>query len=905
MSLFLSQKHPTIASKLPPINTAHIECLLLFVIPMSLTNELFLDYLECKYKAFCKYQGKVEIKSDYELLQAELESEYQVNAIAYLKSCKEVVKDYSFQDDKVHWNFFVLKKQNDTVPLHFCKNKKLSKNDTLYLAASCFLFGKKQNKTSEYGKIVLGEKFKTIKVNIHSYIQQVEEIFQAIQTFVGEEPIFVVGDYCRMCSFCKTWAKEKDDLSLLRGMSNKDIIKQHKKGIFTVTQFSYTFRPKKQRKRVKHFKNAYLFELKALAIREKKIHIVEKPNLPVSNIAIYFDIEGNSESTFYYLIGLVIVENGTEKNYSFWADTKDEEEIILQKFIAICNLYKDVTLFHYGSYEITFLKKMKKQFNGKYEEQINRLLEKTVNILTIIYDHIYFPTYSNELKDIGRYLGLHWTEKNASGIQSLVWRKRWEITKDTLWKEKLLHYNLEDCWALQKVTQCMYKISANTAFTTHYENDQIVWTKDIKENTNYRLGKAHFFFPEFDYINKSAYFDYQREKIFLRTSNNTKKHTLKKGERIKKEKVNKYIIIKSSPLCPFCKSKKLYRRETQSKVVYDLKFSPGGVKKWIVKYTAVSMRCGSCNKEFLPKKYKQIQQRYGHNVISWVLYQIIVNGISLERIKRNLSDFFGLSFASSTLYSFKTYAATYYQFTYKKIYKNLMHGTLIHADETKVNLKKEAGYVWVFTNVEEVIFLYRDSREGIFLKEFLENFSGVLITDYYAAYDFLDFPQQKCLIHLIRDLNHDLFQNPFDQELKVLVQQFAMLLKTIISTIDTYGLKKRYLHKHKKDTEKFFTAIMAGQYRSEVAESYQKRFEKNKDTLFTFLDYDGIPWNNNNAEHALKHFTTYRKTGDGIFTQSGIEDYLVLLSIYQTCRYKNINFLQFLLSKKKIIDTFQ
>jgi hypothetical protein len=35
--------------------------------------------------------------------------------------------------------------------------------------------------------------------------------------------------------------------------------------------------------------------------------------------------------------------------------------------------------------------------------------------------------------------------------------------------------------------------------------------------------------------------------------------------------------------------------------------------------------------------------------------------------------------------------------------------------------------------------------------------------------------------------------------------------------------------------------------------------EKYSRELFTFLDYDGIPWNNNNAEHAIKYFAKYRR----------------------------------------------
>jgi hypothetical protein len=38
--------------------------------------------------------------------------------------------------------------------------------------------------------------------------------------------------------------------------------------------------------------------------------------------------------------------------------------------------------------------------------------------------------------------------------------------------------------------------------------------------------------------------------------------------------------------------------------------------------------------------------------------------------------------------------------------------------------------------------------------------------------------------------------------------------------------------------------------------------------------------------------------------ESGLEDYLVLLSIFQTCRCKGLSFLQFLLSGEHDIDTF-
>jgi Transposase IS66 family len=106
----------------------------------------------------------------------------------------------------------------------------------------------------------------------------------------------------------------------------------------------------------------------------------------------------------------------------------------------------------------------------------------------------------------------------------------------------------------------------------------------------------------------------------------------------------------------------------------------------------------------------------------------------------------------------------------------VLNGELIHADETKANVKGKLAYVWVFTNLREVVYLYADTREADVLHAALAGFKGVLVSDFYAAYDSFDCPQQKCLIHLLRDLNEDVLNHPYDEELKELVKSFGSLV---------------------------------------------------------------------------------------------------------------------------------
>jgi hypothetical protein len=156
----------------------------------------------------------------------------------------------------------------------------------------------------------------------------------------------------------------------------------------------------------------------------------------------------------------------------------------------------------------------------------------------------------------------------------------------------------------------------------------------------------------------------------------------------------------------------------------------------------------------------------------------------------------------------------------------------------------------------------------------------------------------------MRDLNNDLLKYPFNKDLKELVQYFAMLLKPIIETIDKFGLKSHFLRKYKIVVERFYKGLASGNYKSEIAIKYKKRFEKYHDKLFTFLDYDGIPWNNNNAENAIKAFAALRNVIGGSSTEKGIRDYLTLLSLGETCKYKGVSFLDFLRSGEKDIDVF-
>jgi len=138
-----------------------------------------------------------------------------------------------------------------------------------------------------------------------------------------------------------------------------------------VTQLSYTYRPRRRRTGKDHQPPKYSHSLKALAIRDDKIYVVEKPQVPQAGTRIFLDVEGVPDQDFYYLIGLLVTEGDATKAFSFWADEQKEEEKIWREFLATLQGYSEFTLFHYGSYEIKFIERMSKKYESWFGVQFD------------------------------------------------------------------------------------------------------------------------------------------------------------------------------------------------------------------------------------------------------------------------------------------------------------------------------------------------------------------------------------------------------------------------------------------------------------------------------------------------------------------------------------------------------
>jgi hypothetical protein len=112
--------------------------------------------------------------------------------------------------------------------------------------------------------------------------------------------------------------------------------------------------------------------------------------------------------------------------------------------------------------------------------------------------------------------------------------------------------------------------------------------------------------------------------------------------------------------------------------------------------------------------------------------------VPAQIVARSLSRLFGSDVSTGTMAAFKNQMAAYHAETHQRILERVVSGNMVHADETYVSLKGKRGYVWVFTNMQKVAYVYAESRERELIQMLLSKSKDVLVSDFYAVYNSLE-----------------------------------------------------------------------------------------------------------------------------------------------------------------------
>jgi predicted RecB family nuclease len=362
----------------------------------KITRDTLESYLLCKTKAHLKLAGHCGDSSDYERLLIATRQEVREKAIAKilerhldtvrdialsakaLRSGPAVVLDAVLDDNALALAFDGLKKVDGPsklgefhyVPILFHEGHTVGKDQRLLLEVYGVLLSQIQGRLPSNAVVWHGRECRSTKIKLNADMRRAERLIREVKELASADspPRLILNNHCQICEFrqrCHDEAILEDNISLLRGVGEKEISRFARRGIFTVSQLAHTFRPRRKGKRQVERTHKRFHALQALAVRDKRVYVLGTPDCPPASVKIYVDAEGDPDEGYVYLIGMIVVQGDSEQRYSFWADSREQESHIFEQFLAQAAKYSDFRMFCYGGYERAFIKRMRERGNQK------------------------------------------------------------------------------------------------------------------------------------------------------------------------------------------------------------------------------------------------------------------------------------------------------------------------------------------------------------------------------------------------------------------------------------------------------------------------------------------------------------------------------------------------------------
>jgi len=188
---------------------------------------------------------------------------------------------------------------------------------------------------------------------------------------------------------------------------------------------------------------------------------------PHSDLDIFFDIEGypHIEGGLEYLWGAAYFnELGERKFKDFWGHNAEQEKKAFSDFVDwIFTRWRNdpsLHIYHYGSYEVTALRRLMGS-TGIKEYEVDTLLrnEVFIDLYNVVRNGILIGEPSYSIKNVEHIYREKRDTEVASGGDSIVVYEEWRANPDgTNWEtSKVLNairdYNIDDCNSTQELTE--------------------------------------------------------------------------------------------------------------------------------------------------------------------------------------------------------------------------------------------------------------------------------------------------------------------------------------------------------------------------------------------------------------------------------------------------------------------
>jgi transposase len=267
-------------------------------------------------------------------------------------------------------------------------------------------------------------------------------------------------------------------------------------------------------------------------------------------------------------------------------------------------------------------------------------------------------------------------------------------------------------------------------------------------------------------------------------------------------------------------------------------------------------------------------------------------GVPYRKTASVLKRLCGLSVTPGALVQQMNALAEWLKPEYEAIQCALRQSSSVNVDETGWRLDGKSCWLWAFTNSRFTIYEVNASRgHQVVLQQLGEDYAGTVISDFYTAYNPLPYSQQKCLVHLLRELSKCAPGNTeeyaaFHKKLTRLLRD-SLRLKQRVSDLPQDAFDRRLKRIHQR-----LAKLAQATYETPDCQRLAKRLSKHGHQLFTFLEQMDVESDNNRAERAIRPAVVTRKISGGNRSPKGTKALGIITSVIQTCKLQKRDFVE-------------
>jgi transposase len=341
-------------------------------------------------------------------------------------------------------------------------------------------------------------------------------------------------------------------------------------------------------------------------------------------------------------------------------------------------------------------------------------------------------------------------------------------------------------------------------------------------------------------------------------------------------------------VCPDCGGQLQRCRRHRTRTIEDIL---ADLKTVVTEHTIHRDYCPACHKHVEPTVPDALPNAtIGNNLVAltgWLHYGI---GVTTEQVRELVGIHLHTRLSAGGLISCWHRLGEMLTPWYDQIADAARRSAVLNADETGWRVNGKTAWLWCFASKDACCYMIDRSRGTPALKKFfLEAFDGVLVHDFWAAYNHvLADEHQCCLAHLLRELDKvDLSKDSaawkaFAKKLRRLIRDGIRLRKRADFDPLRYGQLIRRIDRRLMD-------LAQGHYADADASRLAKRLAKHCDSLFTFLDHPDVPYDNNGGERMIRPAVIIRKNSQSNRSDKGAATQAILMSIYRTLKLRGLD----------------